>query len=163
MKNVACFTGHRPNKLNGYDPKDNKELLWRIRNTVVELIEKRGVSTFINGLALGVDMWSAMIVLKLKEEYPHIKLISAVPCRNHSSKWNKESQNQWNDICEKSDEVVLVTDEEYKPYLMQVRNKWMVDKSDIIIAVWDGTQGGTANCINYAIKSKKEVQYVKVS
>jgi uncharacterized phage-like protein YoqJ len=154
---TACFTGHRPNKLKGYNPDDNKELLWEIHNAIVYLIENKKVTTFINGLALGVDMWSAKIVLKLKEKYPHIKLISAIPCRNHSSKWNLESRLMWEEICEKSDEVVLVTDEDYKPYLMQVRNEWMVSKSDYVVAVWDGSGGGTANCVKSAEKQNKEI------
>ena len=160
---TACFTGHRPNKLNGYNPLDNRDTLWNIRNSVVDLIENKEVFIFINGLALGVDMWSAMIVLKLKETYPHIKLISAIPCRNHSNKWPQEQQLQWKDICERSDEVVLVSDEPYMPYLMQVRNKWMVDRSDFVIAVWNGSLGGTANCIRYAEEKEKEIIYVKIS
>lgn len=154
---VVCFTGHRPNKLKGYNAEDNKELLWRIHSVCIDLIENRKVNTFINGLALGVDMWSAKIVIKLKEKYPHIKLISAIPCKNHPCKWQKQDKDMWQDICDKSDEVVLVTDEEYKPYLMQVRNEWMVNKSDYVIGVWNGTKGGTANCINFAEKQNKEI------
>ena len=67
----------------------------------------------------------------------------------------------WQEVCDKSDEVVLVTDEEYKPYLMQVRNIWMVERSDIVIAVWDGTEGGTANCVKSAEKAKKQIIRIK--
>jgi uncharacterized phage-like protein YoqJ len=154
---VACFTGHRPNKLKGYNPEDNKELLWRIHKEVVNLIENRGVITFINGLALGIDMWSAKIVIKLKEKCPQIKLISAVPCRNHPCKWQKQDKDMWQEVCDKSDEVVLVTDEDYKPYLMQIRNEWMCNKSDYIIAVWNGSKAGTGNCVNFAEKQNKEI------
>lgn len=158
---TACFTGHRPNKLKGYKAEDNKELLWRLHTETVRHIEKYDVDTFINGLALGIDLWSAKIVLKLKEKYPHIKLISAIPCRNHPSKWNKESRDLWQEVCDKSDEVVLVTDEDYKPYLMQVRNIWMVDKSEYVIAVWDGTDGGTGNCVKYARNKEKQIKIIK--
>lgn len=36
----------------------------------------------------------------------------------------------------------------------------MVDNSDIVCAVWDGTPGGTANCIKYC-KSKRVNRVVK--
>jgi uncharacterized phage-like protein YoqJ len=158
---VACFTGHRPNKLGGYKAEDNKELLWRLHKVIVDHIENKNVDTFINGLALGIDLWAAKIVIKLKEKYPHIKLISAIPCRNHPSKWNEESKLLWQEVCDKSDEVVLVTDEDYKPYLMQVRNVWMVDKSNFVIGVHDGTEGGTNNCLKYAEKIKKQITIIK--
>ena len=154
---TVCFTGHRPNKLKGYNPKSNKDLLWKIHNTIVDLIENRDVDTFINGLALGIDLWSAKIVIKLKEKYPHIKLISACPCKKHPSKWNEEGKKLWSEVWLSSDKSIVVTDEYYKPYLMQIRNKWMVDNSDIVLAVWDGTSGGTANCVNYAKEQEKEL------
>lgn len=40
---------------------------------------------------------------------------------------------------------------------MQKRNEWMIDNSDAIIAVWDGTPSGTANTIEYARKQGKPV------
>jgi len=40
---------------------------------------------------------------------------------------------------------------------MQKRNEWMVDHSDYVIAVWDGSKGGTGNCVKYAIKQEKEI------
>lgn len=37
---------------------------------------------------------------------------------------------------------------------MQSRNEWMVNRSNIVIALWDGSEkGGTYNCLKYA-KSK---------
>lgn len=158
---IACFTGHRPNKLNGYNPKDNKELLWRIHDCIIEHIEKYGVDTFINGVALGVDQWSAKIVIRLKEKYPNLKLISAVPCNNHSSKWNKQGKKDWYHIIDNSDQVVYVSEEEYSPWLMQKRNEWMVDRSQYIIAVWDGSDGGTGNCVKYAKKQDKNIYIIR--
>jgi uncharacterized phage-like protein YoqJ len=35
---------------------------------------------------------------------------------------------------------------------MQRRNEWMVDRADKLVALWDGSWGGTFNCIEYARK-----------
>ncbi len=161
MGKTCCFTGHRPNKLKGYNPEDNKELLWRIYKEVEDHIDNKGVITFISGMALGVDMWAAKMILRAKKYNPEIKLICAIPCANHASKWGKESQKEWQRIVDAADEVVYVSTEEYKPYLMQKRNEWMVDNSDYIIAVWDGTSGGTGNCVKYAEKIKKQITQIK--
>ena len=50
-----------------------------------------------------------------------------------------------------------MSDEEYKPWLMQKRNEYMVDLADKVIAVWDGSKGGTGNCVRYAEKCGKEI------
>lgn len=160
ISKTVCFTGHRPDKVGGYNPKDNKTLLWKLNEIIVEHIENKGVDTFINGVALGIDMWAARIVIKLKEKYPQIKLISAIPCRNHPNKWPQESKDEWKFVTDNSDDVILVTDEEYKPYLMQVRNEWMVNHSEYIIAVWDGSKGGTGNCVSAAEKQNKKITII---
>lgn len=157
---TLCFTGHRPNKLNGYNPRDNKTLLWGIQAYVEESIIDRNIDTFISGMALGIDMWSALIVLTLKESYPHIKLICAIPCKNHNNKWNASDKKLWEEIVAKADEVVYVTDKEYTPSCMQLRNMWMVDNSDMVLAVWDGTKGGTGNCVEYAKQKSKSTAII---
>lgn len=46
--------------------------------------------------------------------------------------------------------VVYVTDAPYTRTCMQMRNQWMVDHCDALVAIWDGSSGGTENCVNYA-------------
>lgn len=149
---TLCFTGHRPNKLFGYNPttEGNLKMLKELREIIIFYIEKYEVDTFITGMALGIDMWSARIVLKLKEKYPQIKLVCAIPCDKQYSKWIDESVEEWKYIVSKADEVHYVSDKPYTNYCMQDRNKWMVDNSNYVIAVWDGSNGGTGNCVKYA-------------
>lgn len=161
MSKICCFTGHRPNKLKGYNPVDNKELLWRIYKEVEDHTANKGVTTFISGMALGVDIWAAKMILRVKKSNPNIKLICAIPCKNHASKWNAQSQKEWQKVVEQADEVFYVSEEEYKPYLMELRNRYMVDHSDYVIAVWDETSGGTANCVKYAKKMNKSITFIK--
>lgn len=161
MGKTCCFTGHRPKSLKGYKAEDNKELLWRLRDEIVNHIENKEVDTFINGCAIGIDLWAAKIVLKLKETYPHIKLISAIPCMNQFKMWKREDRDLWSDVVDNSDKVVMTSELDYAPWLMQLRNVYMVDNSDYIIAVWNETKGGTGNCVEYAKKQNKEITTIK--
>lgn len=148
-----CFTGHRPNKLKGYKMSENTELLRVLKDTIIYYIEEKNVDTFISGMALGVDIWSAFIVLKLKEKYPHIKLICAIPCDKQYAVWKNENDiSDWKYIVGNADRVHYVSEEPYTNWCLQKRNEWMVDNSNFVLAVWDGTGGGTANCIKYAKK-----------
>lgn len=152
---IIAVTGHRPNKLYGYNLNNEKNL--ELKEKLKKILIDNKCTEAITGMALGVDTIFALAVLELKDEGYNIKLHCAIPCRNHSSKWIKESVDLYNDILSKADVVKLVTDETYKPYLMQVRNEYMVDLADKIIAVWDGSSGGTANCVKYAQKKNKEI------
>lgn len=59
---ICCFTGHRPEKLN-MSEKDVKGLLKDAIKTTIE----DGFLTFITGMARGVDMRAAEIVLNQKK------------------------------------------------------------------------------------------------
>ena len=65
----ACFTGHRPEKLD----ISEKEAKSRLRSAIQKAIND-GYATFISGMARGVDMWAAEIVLEEREENENIKV-----------------------------------------------------------------------------------------
>lgn len=165
FEKTACFTGHRPDKLGfGYDYRTdgNRKIILKLRAVIERLIVKRGIDTFVSGMALGIDTWSALTVLKLKEKYPHIRLVCAVPCSNHSSKWKNADKETWTHITREADHVHYVSEDSYTAWCMQNRNKWMVDNSRFVIAVWDGVEnGGTWNCIKYTIKRQRNIIHLQ--
>lgn len=154
-----AFTGHRPQSLYGFDFNENNLKIIRLMKVMIErYIIKRGVTTFISGMALGVDQWAAQIVIELKKKYPNIKLVCAIPCQNHSSRWSKEQVFTYNNILKKADYVHMVSDEPYAPYLMIVRDKWMVDHAKYTFAVWNGKEsGGTWKTIQYARDRQRSI------
>jgi uncharacterized phage-like protein YoqJ len=96
-----------------------------------------GFNVFISGMARGVDMWAAEIVLELKEKYPDIKLIAAVPFEGFELKWSRDNQRQYQELLSQADLVKYICPKfSYSSY--QIRNEWMVDHSARVIAVFNG-------------------------
>ena len=157
---IISVTGHRPGKLPGFGYVYTDAKWQRIICLIKELLKKYNCTEAVSGMALGVDTAFALAVLELKEEGYPIKLHCAIPCLNHSSKWPKASVDLYNEILSKADTVKIVTEEPYKPYLMQKRNEYMVDLSDLVIALWDGTPGGTGNCVEYVKKKRKPMIWI---
>lgn len=158
-----CFTGHRPDKVGGYDPKDNptkRMVISRLIEAVLDAVEDRGVYYFITGMALGTDTWAAEVVLALKEHYPNIKLICAIPCENQTGVWkDPEDVAKWQKIVNKADYTYQITSKTYEEarWCLDARNEWMVDHSRGVIAVYDGSRGGTRNCLYYAGRRRRPV------
>lgn len=163
MKTIA-FAGHRPDKLYGYDLKNDKYLKLNkfLEKILEEKIINEGYDTFISGGALGFDTVAFLSVKNLKKKYPNIKNIMAVPFENQHSKWSLKDVNLYNWMKNIADEVVFVDNLEnynrtdanigmfHKDKLM-IRNEYMVDNADLLIALWDGNnKSGTANCVKYA-------------
>ena len=155
-----AVTGHRPNKLNNeYDGVGICSTF--IRNEIKAVLAKHTQNgqtlELISGMALGVDMLFAQIAIEL-----NIPLIAAIPFKGQQSMWPKQSQDRFNKILSYDKcESVIVSEGAYTPQKMQIRNQWMVDNCDLLIAVFDGTSGGTANCVNYAKKIGKNRVVIK--
>ncbi len=167
MKNfklyTISFTGNRPNKLPwGYDEKAKyaRKIRKRLKNIVIDKI-KVGCQHFIVGMALGIDMMAAEIIIELRKRY-RITLEAAIPCTNQAELWQTNQQIRYRKILAQCDKITFVTKEEYTSSCMQKRNEYMVDNSDILIAVWDGDLGGTFNTINYAKLQKKMVIVINI-
>ena len=162
MSLTACFTGHRPGKLGGYDPNNQVNLKIRtaLHNKIAEAISYN-ITTFISGGALGVDQWAAESVLSYRDIDARIKLIIARPFPSQASKWPKDSQAYYQTLLARADKVVDISPDPYSVNKMQLRNTWMVDQSHAIIAVWDGIEaGGTWGCIKYAKEKGKLIEYI---
>ena len=142
----CCFTGHRPEKLH----QSERVIIKQLQSEIKEAVGK-GYTTFITGMAKGVDIWAAEIVIKLRRKDPRIKLICALPYPDFGQHWKDGWSERFNDIMSQADFVKVVCNEfSYNSY--QLRNKWMVDHSSYLIAVFNGESGGTKNTLEYAGK-----------
>lgn len=98
-----CFTGHRPNGL-PWKYNEKSESCVYFKKVMYSILEKailNNYTYFISGMALGVDMICAEIVLELKKKYKNVFLECAIPCKNQSSKWSLEQQKRYNLILKK--------------------------------------------------------------
>lgn len=159
---TCCFTGHRPQKLGfSEDSPEGTSLKNRISGAVIRLIEEQNVRHFISGMALGTDTYAAESVLKLKEVYPDITLECAVPCRGQSARWRAADKKRYSSILAAADKVTVLQ-EEYTPFCMKLRDAYMADHADIVLAVWNGSDGGTSYTIKYARERGKTLFIIPV-
>jgi uncharacterized phage-like protein YoqJ len=138
---ILAATGHRPDKLGGYG-RDVQERLEKLAYD--ELLHVRP-AWVISGLALGWDTAIARAALKLQ-----IPLAAAIPFEGQESKWPDESQVEYHAIRARASWLIVVCPGGYGREKMQIRNRWMVDYSSALLALWNGTAGGTANTVRYA-------------
>ena len=94
----VCFTGHRPEKLTRSENTIKRELEKQIRQAMAD-----GLNVFISGMARGVDIWAAQIVLKLRNEGTDVKLICACPYKGFELGWSREWQQRYKEVLESAD------------------------------------------------------------
>ena len=149
----CCFTGHRPGKLPwGYNEADPRclDLKRRLRDAV-EAAYQEGFRHFICGMALGCDLYFAETVLALRGRQGDVTLEAAIPCPTQADEWPEPDRRRYQALLAACDFETMVQDH-YSPGCMQRRNRYMVDHSALLIAVYDGMPGGTRRTLEYAIR-----------
>ena len=160
MKTCA-FTGHRPKGL-GYPESDGRcaALKKKLRSLIIRMIEEEKVTHFISGMAQGVDMYAAEIVLDLKQTYPYITLECAIPYERQAVRWPEALRNRYFSITERCDQETMLQ-RQYTPDCLRKRNQYMVDHADIVLAVWNGSPSGTGQTVWYARETVKPVWIIR--
>ena len=151
----CCFTGHRPGKLHR-----SEEATITALSVAIDKAIAAGYTIFISGMAKGIDIWAAEIVLDRRSQNPDIKLVCAVPYPGFEIRKRGEWTNRLLRIMFTADTTKFIR-EKYSRDVFQIRNIWMVDHSSLLIAAYDGEAGGTKNTIDYALREGHcQIQYI---
>ncbi len=154
----CCFTGHRPNKLpwrgNEWDPRCLALKNWL--DLALEQAYQDGYRHFLCGMALGCDLYFCEAVLKLRERCPDVTLEAAIPCSQQTQHWSAVQRERHRRLCTQCD-LETVIQPFYDSQCMLRRDRYMVSRSARIIAVFNGTPGGTMKTLAYALQQKLEV------
>jgi uncharacterized phage-like protein YoqJ len=161
----VTITGHRPDKL---FPKDRAAYSHERYLQLVEFCKgalewyiKRVKATnpdetveFNIGMALGFDMAFARACVEMG-----IPFYAYIPFRGQERLWKEEWQHtEYKELLAKAVEIITAVDtDNYHPAHMHTRNHMMVDHSERVLTLWDGSNsGGTAACIVYTQRRGKK-------
>ena len=153
---ILCGTGHRPEKLT---PLGNdiyidglEELEDRLEALCVVALERFKPEKVISGMALGYDTALAQAAIKLG-----IPWVAAIPYQGQESKWSHRQQARYQELLARATEIKIVNPGSFAYRKLNSRNEWMVNQSELVLALWNGQKSGTAHCVNYANDQGVEV------
>lgn len=144
---IMCGTGHRPPKLGGYD----QFIFGRLIALAVSAIDHYKPDLIISGMALGWDQALAQGAINAG-----VPFHAYIPCAGQEKRWPQRSRLRYHEILGMAEHKKYIC-VDYSPRCMQDRNIAMVDNSDEVLALWDGSSGGTSNCVKYAKSVDKEI------
>ena len=148
---ICAFTGHRPHKLpwgsSEEDPRC-RALKVMVSSYIVQAAEQ-GCSRFLCGMARGCDLYFAEAVLALQAERPELILEAVLPCPEQADRWPSSDRERFLQILSRCGKITVL-ESQYSEGCMLRRNRAMVDRTDVLITVYDGSGGGTGSTIAYA-------------
>ena len=123
----------------------------------IDMLIENGYTEFLSGMAPGVDLWAAQIVLALRVTKPSLRLHCILPCAAQSAKWSAALQKQYRAILEQADSIIFVNRADKKNCMLE-RDRFLVSYASVVLAVYNGERrGGTAATVRYARKLGREL------
>lgn len=158
-KLTCCFTGHRPEGLPWGDNEGDPACLAfkAALDRELEVLYRRGFRRFICGMARGGDLYFAEAVLRAAEQHPDMELEGAIPHSGQERSWPEADRLRYRSLVDRCSRV-KVLHERYFNGCMLARNRYMVDRASLVVALYSGSVGGgTGYTLKYALDKKREV------
>lgn len=145
MSKRLVVTGHRPERI----PNEKKT-----RQMIRQVLHELKPDMVYQGMASGVDVWTAAEAWREGIPYESVK-----PWAGH-----KVVPQHVYDWVVKNTAELHTLDPRIKypgPTSFLTRNIWMVDRADIMMAIWDGkANGGTYHAVKYAQSKGLEIHRI---
>ena len=147
---TCAFTGHR---------QLNKDFSPQKLFTEIEKLIQLGVRDFYNGMAMGFDLLAAECVLLFKKKDPSIRLIACIPCYGQEKYFSEEDKARYIHLLKVADEKLILS-ENYYQGCMQVRDQYMIDHADTVLAYCTKDTGGAAYTVRYCQRKYPEKEII---
>ncbi len=143
---TLCVSGHR-------NVKEKIDLI-KIKEIFNKFIEK-GIDTFLVGMAVGFDTICFKVLEEIRRE-KDIKITACIPCPEQDKMFSQEQKIEYRRMVESADEKVILS-QNYTPYCMMKRNRYMVDNACVLVAYLTENKGGTYSTVKYAKEKGLEI------
>lgn len=145
---ICCGFGHRVLLMDVEKP---------LRDVLERLVAERGVRVFYTGGMGEFDELFARTVRSMKREFPSLRLVLVAPYLTERLNLDKAFyEAQYDEIL-----IPAELDGVHPKAAIGLRNRWMVDRSDIVIADLHRDFGGAMEAVRYAERMGKIVCKIK--
>lgn len=92
---------------------------------------------------IGTELWVGEVVLKLKKDYPEVKLAILLPYTGFQSKWNEKNQALFNSVVENADYLNYTSKSEYtNPSQLKNHQDFIMRNTDGCLLFYDTEHEG---------------------
>jgi uncharacterized phage-like protein YoqJ len=144
---ILGVTGHRPNKLGGYEPLTQEQ----IRVFAQTRLLKLKPDFVLTGMALGWDQGIAQACVDFR-----VPFRAYIPFEGQESKWPYTARKLYHKLLAQAAEQKICCDGEYAAWKMIRRDQLLVQDCEHLLSLYNGTSGGTQRTWMYAVECGRD-------
>lgn len=153
-------TGYRSFELNVFNDKDPKitVIKYALKNYLVEKLEDAELDWVITGANLGVEQWTAELMMELRQEYD-VRFSVMIPYMNFAERWNENNQAKFLNIKEGADFFASTSNSPYtSPAQLKNYQRFMVNHTDRALMIYDPEHPGKPKYDYQLIKNQQKIK-----
>ncbi|GEL76191.1 SLOG family protein [Tenuibacillus multivorans] len=142
--NSITITGYKPHELNIFQDQDDKVTIIKeaLKRKLLTLIED-GLEWVVISGQQGVETWAFDVVQVLKDEFT-VKIAVIPPFMDQEMIWKEDKQKVYQQMIQRADFYQPLTKQLYEgPKQYFVKNKWMIEKTDGCVILYEEEFGGS--------------------
>lgn len=159
MAKVAAVSGYKSFELGIFQQSDKRVEIIKtaLKKNIHSLLEEGYEWILISG-ELGTELWAAEAVFSLKEEgFEELKLAVITPFLHQEKNWNERNKEWYNSVLQRADYVNSVSKKPYmNPWQYRQKNKFFIEKSDLLLLLYDPEFEGSPKYIYEAAKKYQQ-------
>lgn len=135
-----AVTGHQPPALGGYGPDAQA----RLDALADGFLARSAATEVVSGMAAGWDMAMARAAVRAG-----LPLVAALAFCGQGVGWPPEARAELDGLLCAASHVHL-QGEDRRPGMWAERDRWVLARSEAVVALWSGAPGGTADAVRHA-------------
>ena len=144
MKTIVA-SGYQGHELGIFDQKHKG--IYFIKKAIeqrLRLLIEEGLEWVIISGQLGVELWSAEVVLQLKREFPQLQLAVLTPFLQQEERWQEATKTYYQEIIQQADFQDSITRRPYdNPAQLKQKNEFLISKADGLLLLYDEEKPGS--------------------
>ena len=141
---TCCFTGHRPEKLPWREDEGGSP----VPGAEGQAGRGGGGRLRKKGCGISCAVWPGERIFTAARRRwpcgsgaPGVTVEAVIPCEEQAARWRERDRERWFSLVERCDNETMLQ-HHYDRGCMLRRNRYLVDHSAMLIAVYDGMLGG---------------------
>jgi len=157
MARVAVVSGYKAYELGIFKQSHPavKYIKQALLKQLTALVEEGLEWVIISGQP-GVELWAAEVVFELQQFITELKLSVLTPFLNQEDKWSESNKEWYESVVVQADYVDSISKKSYeKPWQLKLANQFFIQKSDVLVMLYDDEKEGSPRFLLDAAKERK--------
>lgn len=154
-----AISGYKPHEIGVFNERHEQLpfLKKALRRKIEAAVDEYGVEWIVISGQAGVELWAGEAVIDMKKEGAAVQLAVLAPFLQQEERYQEAVKELYQTVWQQSDYRAWITERPYEsPEQLKQKNRFIVDKTDVMLLLYDTDKPGTPSFYLETAHSRQE-------